>query len=258
MIKVVNQNQLCSVVWNYMMMPGHEKYLLVWCQWGTYCKENVQEVIKTHKIDNVTLAVNEDESAEISSFIQHSISERKEGEKLIIISFLPWGREEADAVMEKNSYDFESVRYEVQAGEWLNMNFAVSDLNLPVLGFLKEHPDYFCLPYGEKPMRNAAGPCPETWADVSFTWSDIYSRNNKEWKDMPVKKKLRLLLLSVASCIGNYEPILSAMEDYLIEHKGYDNLLLVEIDNSATEEGGEQPKANFTNLFDEKGNLIWK
>ena len=272
MISVVNQKQLCSTVWNYILMNGHDKPLLVWCQWGTYCKENVKDVVDTHKHsgDRVRILVSEDEKADIPAFIQASLEHRHKGEKLIVISFLPWGREEADAIMERYEADFESVRYEAVAEEWVKMNFRWSEFNRPLLGFLRKHPEFFMLPYGEKPLPNSVGPCPESWADVDAMWSEQYYHKAHEWPGMRRSAKIRILLLCVATCIGNYEPLITKLKWYLRRTKGYDDIQLppgpefYDECNHEVEQKGEsdekprEPGSNFRDVFDENGRPVWE
>lgn len=272
MIKAVNQKQLCSTVWNFILMNGHDRPLLVWCQWGTYCKENVKDVVDTHKHSNdrVCITVNEDEKADISAFIQASLDHRCKGEKLIVISFLPWGRKEADAMMERYEAGFESVRYEADAQEWVEMNFKWSQFNRPLLGFLRKHPEFFMLPYGEKPLPNSVGPCPESWADVDAMWSEQYYHKAHEWSSMRTSAKIRTLLLCVATCIGNYEQMITKLKWYLRLTRGYNDIQLPPQPEfydecghgvAAVEDSGVKPReagSNFREVFNEKGEPIWR
>lgn len=257
MIKVVNQSGLSGEVLRYIQNTECNIHLLIWCQYGTYCSENVRDVIDEYAKSSglkVRLTVNDDESADIPAFIQESIRRKAADEKLIVVTALPWGREAADSIMCRYEAEFNSLRYQADAEEWVNLNFSVSNFNKPIIGFLKEHPEHLVLPYGEKPMPNSVGPCPASWADVDFTWSDQYYRNFDSWKTMKPEEKMRHLLLSVAVCIGNYEPLISDLHNYLKQYHGYDDLLLPspppESCNECRRRDAEaEMVANFRNIF---------
>jgi len=248
MIQVVNQQGLCWKVLNFILQPENDRALLVWCQYGTFCAENVRDAVSAHKRsgDRIRIAENDDEEADIAGFISEAVGKRQKGEKLIIISFLPWGRENADALMGEYEGSIESVRYQADAEEWLNLNFTVSNITRPLVGFLKKYPEFFVLPYGEKPLPNKVGPCPASWADVDAMWSDQYYRSFYQWGKMRPSEKVNTMLLFVRLCIGGYEPMMTRLRRYLLFHRGYNHLLL-----PPPPEVGSRPEttSNFTEIF---------
>jgi len=276
MIKVVNEKGLRGAVYDNILSQNR-KDLLVFCQWGHRTKEAVWDVSDTHKrtTDRIRVAVNENEEVDIPAFISASLSRKKENEKLIIVTCLPFGKEKADALMAAYEGEFECVRHAPDAVEWVQKNRNLNDsglneINGPVLDFIDQFPRHYCLEYWQRPNPNTQGPSRETWTEVSQVWGNLFYDEYVKWPSKDEPRKIHELLLFAASVFGpSYDSLFEDLQRFLINTKAYDRLVPRKepkyfdlcngedsfFDGSIPKE--EEPKATFTDLFDEKGNLIW-
>jgi len=262
MINVVNKKGMRQAVWDFLLMPGHDKPMIVWCQWGTYAAEEVRDVVWTYarSTDRIKTTSNEDESIDIGLFIKESLAKKKEKERLICVTVMPF--DNPDEFMSDYSEEFECIRYQVDAQEWIS--FHPSEIHEPIVDFIQKYPQFLIQPYDKKPAPNTVGPSPAIWLDISKMWADSNRGFVASNYKMGAIKMVRIMMIGAASSMGVCEPLFTKLRYFLLRNRSYRNLYLPVIPFYDSCNGGreisdesEEKTSNFSNVFDENGNLTW-
>ena len=222
MIRTVNNKDLRQEVWNFINLEKREKPLLIWAQYGCYAIDDVQDVVDTHRHSTtpVYVAYNDSEAADIKAFLDRERPKNNTKTRLICVSLAPF--ENTLATVEALSEGFDAIILQPEIEDWLGSH---RHLQPPIAGFLRKHPEYFCLPFGETPKPNAAGYNPAVWEEVGKFWSDIWF---ELWDESPlhVKRKVKVhnMMFHAALSIGSYKKLLHALQRYIIWHRSWNDV----------------------------------
>ena len=220
----VNNKGLRQEVWNFINLEKREKPLLVWAQYGCHAVEDVRDTVETyrHSSTSVKVTYNDREDADIRSFLSESLTRCGSRTRLICVSFAPYG--DTHSLIESLSEEFDAVILQPDVEDWLSSHWA-SEIQPPIAGFLRKHPEYLCLPLGEKPKVNNVGYSPAVWEEVSSCWADIrYELWDKSPLSIKRKVKIRNMMIHAAVSIGAYPKLLNKLQRYIILHRSWNDI----------------------------------